>query len=155
MKIKTLVNKLIINNLHISCAESCTGGLLTSSIVSIPNASKILNESFITYSNQSKINILKVNEKTIERYGVVSENVVSEMVHGLEEITKSEINVAISGITGPTGETEIKPIGMVCFGFKIFEKEYSSTVFFGNIGRNNVRKKAVEYVINYLLTILN
>ncbi|MBQ3253791.1 MAG: CinA family protein, partial [Acholeplasmatales bacterium] len=108
-----LVNILIENNYHIAFAESCTGGLCASKIINVSNASKVINESFITYSNYAKIKYLNVNPNTIEKYGVVSEEVAKEMAIGVAKTSNSEVGISISGIAGPTGETKTKPIGMV------------------------------------------
>ena len=114
-----LVNKLIEKNWHISCAESCTGGLAASRIVNVANASKVFNASFVTYANEAKIKYLSVSPETIEKYGVVSEEVVLEMANGVAKETGAEVGIAISGIAGPGGGTEKKPVGMVCFGFYV------------------------------------
>ena len=149
-----LVDKLISLNYKISTAESCTGGLLASSIVEVANASKVFDMSFVTYSNESKVNLIDVNPETIEKYGVVSEEVVAEMARGVALKSNAQVGVGVSGIAGPTGATKTKPIGMVSFGFYVDGKVYTETVLFGDIGRNNVRKNSVEFAINYLLKIL-
>lgn len=146
-----LVNKLIQNNFTISFAESCTGGLCASKIVNVPNASNVFNTSFITYSNQSKIEILGVDANTIEEYGVVSEEVACLMASGCAKKAKSNIGVGISGIAGPTGGTPNKPVGMVCFGFWINGQTFSKTLNFGEIGRQNVRNLSCEFVLNFLI----
>lgn len=149
-----LVEKLISLNYKIATAESCTGGLLASSIVEVANASKVFDMSFVTYSNESKIDLLGVNPTTIETYGVVSEEVVREMAKGVALKSNSDVGVGISGIAGPTGATKNKPIGMVCFGFYIAGKLYSVTKEFGEIGRNNVRNESVRFAIDFLLNNL-
>lgn len=156
MKIEEIVvEKLIEKGYHIAFAESCTGGLCAASIINVSNASKVLNESFITYSNEAKIKYVNVNQNTIEKYGVVSEEVVSEMALGVAKVSDSQVGVSISGIAGPTGDTKNKPIGMVCFGFCINGQITTKTQYFGNIGRNNVRNKSVEYVMNFLSEALS
>ena len=154
MKNKELVNKLIEFKYRISFAESCTGGLLASSIVDIADASKVFNESFVTYANEAKIKYLGVNESTISNYGVVSEQVVKEMVVGVCDATSSECAIVTSGIAGPGGGTLQKPVGMVCFGFKVNDLIVTKTKYFGNIGRNEVRKESVKYAINTMLDLL-
>lgn len=146
-----LVSLLQKKKLHISCAESCTGGMLASSIVEIPAASSIFDMSFVTYADEAKVQLLDVQQSTIDQYGVVSEEVAGEMACGCAEKAKSEIGVGISGIAGPTGATKTKPIGMVCFGFYIQGRLLTSTKQFGNIGRTNVRTESVRYVIDFLL----
>lgn len=149
-----LVKKLIEKKYHISFCESCTGGLCASKIVDIPSASYVINESIITYSNDAKIKYLGVKEKTIEKYGVVSEEVTREMVKGLYTLTNSEVCVSISGIAGPSGGTETKPVGMVCFGLKINDDIYTFTSYFGDLGRNVVREKSVEFIFSKIIELL-
>ena len=96
-----LVNILINKGYHIAFAESCTGGLAVARIVNVANASKVLNCSFITYSNDAKINLVNVNPDTLDRYGAVSEEIVREMASGVAKVAKAEIGVGISGIAGP------------------------------------------------------
>ena len=108
---KSLIRKLIKKNLKISFAESCTGGLLASTVTSVSGASKIFNLGLITYSNQSKIKFLKVNKKIIEKYGAVSHECCSAMVKNLSKISKANINVSITGIAGPKGGSKQKPVG--------------------------------------------
>jgi nicotinamide-nucleotide amidase len=101
--IKNLVKKLIKNKLKISFAESCTGGMLASSITSISGASKVFNLGLVTYSNQAKIKILRVNKSIIKKYGAVSTECCKSMVVNLAKISKAQINVSITGIAGPNG----------------------------------------------------
>ena len=108
-----LVNKLIENNLHISCAESCTGGLVASRLVNVANASKVFDVSFVTYANEAKIKYLGVSPETIVKYGVVSEEVVLEMAAGVAKETGAQVGIAVSGIAGPGGGSEEKPVGTV------------------------------------------
>ena len=152
--IELLVNKLIEKGYRISAAESCTGGLFASKIVEVPNASSVLDMSFVTYSNESKTELLGVSETLINTYGVVSEEVALKMAYGVSKKASSDIGVGISGIAGPTGATATKPIGMVCFGFYVAGQSYSVTKYFGDIGRNNVRNLSVAFVIDFLNSIL-
>ena len=115
---KPLVKKLIKKNLKISFAESCTGGMLASSIISISGASKIFNIGLITYSNQAKIKFLKVNKNIIKKYGAVSHECCLAMVNNLSKISKANINVSITGIAGPKGGSKQKPVGLVYIGIK-------------------------------------
>ena len=103
---KTLIELLTKKKLKISFAESCTGGLLASSITSISGASKVFNLGLVTYSNQAKIKILKVNKKIIKEYGAVSYECCYAMVNNLSKISKANINVSITGIAGPRGGTK-------------------------------------------------
>ena len=112
------VQKLIKKKLKISFAESCTGGLLSSSITSISGSSKVFNLGLITYSNKAKIEILKVPKKIISRYGAVSKESCLSMVKNLSKISKANISVSITGIAGPNGGTKLKPVGLVYIGIK-------------------------------------
>ena len=150
-----LVNLLIEHNYKISTAESCTGGLLASKIVDVSNASKVFDMSFVTYSNESKMMLLGVNESSIKEHGVVSEEVAKEMANGVALKSGAQIGVGISGIAGPTGDTPTKPIGMVCFGFYINGTTTTVTKYFGNIGRSNVREASANFAITYLINELN
>ena len=150
-----LVNKLMENNLHISCAESCTGGLIASRIVHVANASKVFDSAFVTYANEAKMKYLGVSPETILKYGVVSEEVVLEMAAGVAKETGAEVTIAVSGIAGPGGGTENKPVGMVCFGFCINGKITTRTCRFGNPGRNEVRAQSTEFALQTTLELLS
>ena len=149
-----LVNKLIEKNWHIACAESCTGGLAASRIVNVANASRVLDVSFVTYANEAKINYLNVSPDTIEQYGVVSEEVVREMAMGVAKAASSQVGIGISGIAGPSGGTENKPVGMVCFGFYINGAITTRTMYFGAPGRNEVRSLSTDYALQTILELL-
>ena len=116
--INKTVQKLIKKKLKISFAESCTGGLLSSSITSISGASKVFNLGLVTYSNEAKTNILKVPKKIIDKYGAVSKECCLSMVKNLSKISKANISVSITGIAGPNGGTKLKPVGLVYIGIK-------------------------------------
>lgn len=149
-----VVNKLIDRGFHISFAESCTGGLCCGTLVNVSNASKVLDMSFVTYANEAKVDLINVNPETIESYGVVSEQVAGEMCKGVAEKAHSEVGVGITGVAGPTGGTAKKPVGMVCFGFYVLGNVTTRTMQFGNIGRNEVRAKSVDFVFNTLAELL-
>ena len=140
---------------HISFAESCTGGLVCAALVGVPDASWVLDASFVTYANEAKVNYLGVHEDSIEKYGVVSECVASEMAEGVASANSCEVGVAVSGIAGPTGAVPGKPVGTVCFGFYINGSVTAETVQFGNIGRNNVREASVAHVYKRLCELLS
>ena len=118
MTIQLLHKKLIKNKLTISVAESCTGGLLAHNLTKLANSSNYFQMGLITYSNNSKIKILKINKNIINKYGAVSTQCCKEMVKNLAKISKSKINIAITGIAGPKGGTKSKPIGLVYIGIK-------------------------------------
>lgn len=149
-----LVKRLIEKNYRISFAESCTGGLAAATLVSVADASKVLDVSFITYANAAKIKYLGVKEQAIEEKGVVSEEVAAQMAAGVATEAGSQIGVGITGVAGPSGGTPDKPVGMVCFGFFVDGKVHTYTKQFGSIGRNEVRKKSVEFVYSTLLELL-
>ncbi len=145
-----LFDKLKEKKYNISTAESCTGGLLASKIVSLAGISEYYKEGLITYSNESKIERLGVKKEIIEKYGAVSKETVFEMLEGL----KTDTGIAISGIAGPTGGTEDKPVGTVIIGIKINEiKKVKTYLFRGD--RNRIRAKAVLTALNSLRKKLN
>ena len=115
---KKVVKCLINENLKVSLAESCTGGLLSSSITSISGSSKVFTIGLVTYSNQAKINILKVPKKIILKHGAVSYETCLSMVKKLNKISKTNISLSITGIAGPNGGTKQKPVGLVYIGIK-------------------------------------
>lgn len=149
-----LVERLIELNYKISFAESCTGGLCCGTLVNVTNASKVLDMSFVTYANEAKIQLLGVKPDTILANGVVSEEVACEMAQGVARTADCQVGVGITGVAGPGGGTEKKPVGMVCFGFFVNGKTYTYTKQFGEIGRNQVRKSSVEFVYETLLELL-
>lgn len=149
-----VVNKLIEKGYHISCAESCTGGLAAASIVSVANASSVLDASVVTYANDAKVKYANVSPEAIKEHGVVSEIVAAEMAKGIALSNNAEVGVSTTGIAGPTGGTPNKPVGMVCFGFYICGKIHTFTEYFGDIGRNNVRRASVQFVFDKLLELL-
>lgn len=149
-----VVEKLLQKKYTISFAESCTGGLCCGTLVNVTNASQVLNVSFVTYANEAKMEFLGVQPDTILSNGVVSEEVAFEMAKGVASTAKSNIGVGITGVAGPGGGTEKKPVGMVCFGFNINGEITTFTQQFGEIGRNQVRKSSVEFVFFKLLELL-
>jgi len=149
-----VVKKLMECGLHISFAESCTAGLCAARLVNVPSASAVFDSSVVTYANEAKVRLLGVSESTIEAFGVVSEEVAGEMAQGVANSEGAEVGVGISGIAGPTGATKDKPIGMVCFGFFVNGELTTRTVQFGELGRNNVRAAAVEFVYETLCDLL-
>ena len=150
---KSLVKKLIKKKLKISFAESCTGGLLASSITSISGSSKIFNLGLVTYSNQSKIKFLKVNKNIIKRYGAVSHECCSTMVNNLSKISKANINVSITGIAGPKGGTKLKPVGLVYIGIKKGNKIQIFKYLFKNKKRSSIQKSTVRKAMDVVLRI--
>ena len=119
---KKITNKLIKKKLTISVAESCTGGMLSSAITSVSGSSKVFNLGFVVYSNKSKINVLHISKKIIKKYGAVSKQVCLLMVKNLSKISKTNISISITGIAGPKGGTNKKPVGLVYVGIKKDQK---------------------------------
>jgi len=151
MKKKKIIEKLIKKKISISVVESCTGGLVASEIISIPNTSKIFNLGLITYSNKSKEKILGISKKTLNKFGAVSPQVCREMMEKLYKMTKSDICISTTGIAGPSGGSNFKPVGLVYIGIK-FKK--ISRIFMFNfmkkLTRNKIQKLTVSKVINIL-----
>jgi len=148
---KSLIKLLIKKKLKISFAESCTGGLLASSITSISGASKVFNLGLVTYSNQSKIKILKVNRSIIKKYGAVSHECCYAMVKNLSKISKANINISITGIAGPKGGTKQKPVGLVYIGVKKGNKISINKCLFKNKKRSLIQKATVKKALNLVL----
>ena len=146
-----LVNLLIKKKITVSFAESCTGGLLASSITSISGSSKVFNMGLVTYSNNSKINLLKISKKTIKKYGAVSFQCCYFMVKNLSKITKSKITVSVTGIAGPSGGTRKKPVGLVFIGIKKGNKIRVNRYFFKNKGRLYIQKSAIKKSLDLIL----
>ena len=150
----SLVKKLIKKKLKISFAESCTGGLLASSMTSISGASKVFNIGLVTYSNQAKIKFLKVNKNIIKKYGAVSEECCASMVKNLSKISNAQINVSITGIAGPKGGTKQKPVGLVYIGIKKANKIQIIKCFFKNKKRSSIQRATVKKALNLILRVI-
>ena len=148
-KIIKLLNK---KKLKISFAESCTGGLLASSFTSINGSSKIFTLGLVTYSNQSKIKILKVPKMTIIKHGSVSYETCLSMVKNLKKISKTSISVSITGIAGPKGGTKEKPVGLVYIGIKKGNKTLIKKYLFKNKTRISIQKSTVNKALNLILS---
>ena len=151
---KKLINILKKRKLSISFAESCTGGLMSSSITSISGSSKVFKLGLVTYSNKSKINVLKVPPKIIQKYGAVSMQCCLSMVENLSKISKSNINISITGIAGPKGGTKNKPVGLVFVGFKLNTKIYVKKYLFKKKDRVGIQKATISEVSKSLLIFL-
>ena len=149
-EIKNIIQRLIKKKLSISVAESCTGGMLSSGITSISGASKIFNIGLVTYSNLAKIKLLKVSSSNIKRYGAVSEKCCLKMVEGLSKLSKSKINISITGIAGPKGGSKNKPVGLVYIGIKKGEKISINKYLFKNKNRENIRKNSVKEALKLI-----
>ena len=150
---KSLFRHLTKKKLKLSIAESCTGGLLASSVTSISGASKIFNLGLVTYSNQAKIKILRVNKNIIKRYGAVSHQCCLAMVNNLSKISKAHINVSITGIAGPKGGTIQKPVGLVYIGIKKGKKVLINRCLFKSKKRSSIQKATVKKTLDLILRI--
>ena len=148
---KSLIKLLIRKNIKISVVESCTGGLLASTITSTSGASKIFNLGLVTYSNQAKIETLKINKNIIKRFGAVSYECCYAMVNNLSKISKANINVSITGIAGPKGGTKKKPVGLVYIGIKEGSKIQIIKCLFKSKERSSIQKSTVKKALNLVL----
>ena len=154
MTIELLHKKLIKKKLTISVAESCTGGLLAHNLTKLANSSKYFQMGLITYSNQAKIKILKVNKSIFKKYGAVSNECCEAMVRNLSKISKSKINISITGIAGPGGASKNKPVGLVYIGIKkgrillIKENKFKSK------NRLLIQKATVKKTLNLIISLI-
>jgi nicotinamide-nucleotide amidase len=154
MSIQLLHKKLIEKKLTISVAESCTGGLLAHNFTKLSNSSKYFQMGLITYSNEAKIKILKVNKNIIKKYGAVSYECCEAMVQNLSKISKSKINVSITGIAGPRGGSKEKPVGLVYIGVKKGKTFLIKENKFKSKNRNSIQKSTVRTVIKIINKII-
>ncbi len=153
-RLKVILKKQYLKNgLKITCAESCTGGMLAAALTDLPGSSAIFDRGFITYSNTAKIELLGVSPKTLDEYGAVSEQVAREMALGALLRSDAQVAVSVTGIAGP-GASSFKPEGRVCFALA---KQKSScrteVVEFGSIGRGNVRFESCRFALKWLSEI--
>ena len=151
---KKIVHLLRKKRLKISFAESCTGGLLSSTITSVNGSSKVFILGLVTYSNQSKITILKVPKNIIKKHGAVSYETCLTMVKNLNKISKTNISVSITGIAGPKGGTKKKPVGLVFIGIKKSNKTLVRKYLFKNKKRTSIQIAAVNKALNLILSFL-
>jgi len=151
---KNIVKKLTKKKLKISFAESCTGGMLSSSITSVSGSSKVFSLGLVTYSNESKIKILKVSKKIIKKYGAVSEQVCKAMVRNVSRIGKTNMSVSVTGIAGPKGGTGKKPVGLVYVGIKKGNKISIRKYLFKNKRRSYIQRATVNKCLGLVLSTL-
>ena len=149
---RKIINLFIKKKIKIAVAESCTGGMLSSAITSVNGSSKVFNLGLVTYSNESKIKLLKISRKNIKKYGAVSEQVCLDMVTNVSKISNANISIAVTGIVGPGGGTKKKPVGLVYVGIKKGDKINIKRYLFKNKGRSNIQKTTVN---KCLLLVLN
>ena len=146
----SIVKKLNKKRLKISFAESCTGGLLASEITSVSGASKVFGLGLVTYSNQAKISVLKVNKNIIKKYGAVSPQCCEAMVRNLAKISKAQINVSVTGIAGPNGGTKTKPVGLVYIGVKNKNKILITKNIFKQKSRKAIQNATVKRTLEII-----
>jgi len=149
-----LIKKLKNRGLKLSFAESCTGGLLSSSITSINGSSKVFEMGLVTYSNNSKTKLLGVSKKIISQFGAVSYETCFSMVDNLSKISKSDICISITGIAGPNGGTKLKPVGLVYIGIKKGKKIIIKKNFFKKANRLSIQKMTVKKSLKMIAQII-
>ena len=154
MSIDKLHKKLIKKKTSISVAESCTGGLLSSKLTKLSGSSNYFKMGLITYSNNAKINILKVKKSIIDNYGAVSQECCKSMVENLSKLSKSKINLSITGVAGPKGGTKNKPVGLVFIGIKKRNKILIIKNLFGKKQRSTIQNNTVKKCITLLTKII-
>ena len=151
---KNLVQSLKKKKLTLAIAESCTGGLLSSSITGIGGSSKVFKFGLVTYSNKSKNKILKVPNKIIKKYGAVSIQCCLSMVNNLSKIGKSNISISVTGIAGPGGGSKNKPVGLVYIGLKKANNVKVNRYLFKNKGRSYIQRATVKKSLELILNVL-
>ena len=152
-----VVHKLLEENLTITTAESCTGGLIAATIVNVSGASGCFNEGYITYANEAKVRLLGVSEESIRSFGVVSDVVVAEMAEGALNRADADIAIAVSGIAGPLGGSPEKPVGTVYIGICLKDKVDKSLTktsykFHFEGDRSEIRDKTVKEALKIILS---
>ena len=152
---KKIVSLLKRKKLKIAFAESCTGGMLSSAITSVSGSSKVFTLGLVTYSNQAKIDVLKVPKKIIKNFGAVSVQCCIAMVNNLSKISKSKVCVSITGIAGPKGASKQKPVGLVYIGIRFGKKVVINKCNFKNKGRSYIQKQTVKKSLNLLSGLIN
>ena len=151
---KKIVLLLKRKKLDIAFAESCTGGMLSSSITSVSGSSKVFTMGLVTYANQAKTSLLKIHPKIIKKYGAVSVQCCLAMVKNLSKISKSKVCVSITGIAGPKGGSKHKPVGLVYIGIKVGQKVVVNKCDFKNKGRIYIQKQTVKKTLNLLVQLI-
>ena len=151
---KNLVKILTKKKLKIAFAESCTGGMLASEITSVSGASKVFSLGLVTYSNQAKINVLKVNKSIVQKYGAVSSQCCEAMVKNLAKISKAQINVSITGVAGPNGGTKKKPVGLVYIGIKKNNKIFITKNVFKEKSRKAIQKSTIKKTFKIIKSLI-
>lgn len=149
MNLQNIAERLIATGKSVSCAESCTGGLLAAEFTRLPGSSAWFHMSWVTYSNEAKQRLLGVLPHTLETYGAVSEETVREMAEGALRLANADYALSISGIAGPDGGSAQKPVGTVCFGLATRQTSFARRMHFTG-DRNAVRAQAVAFALQWL-----
>ena len=149
-----IVSLLKRKKLKVAVAESCTGGMLSNTITSVSGSSKVFTLGLVTYSNQSKLSILKVPKKILSKYGAVSVQCCLAMVNNLSKISKAKSCVSITGIAGPKGGSKQKPVGLVYIGIRVGKKVVINKCNFKNKGRLFIQKQTVKKTLNLLIKLI-
>ena len=147
---KKIISLIKRKKMKLAIAESCTGGMLSSAITSVSGSSKVFTMGLVTYSNQAKTSILKVNQKIIKKYGAVSVQCCLAMVNNLSKISKSKVCVSVTGIAGPKGGSQQKPVGLVYIGIRVGKKVIVNKYNFKNKGRVFIQKRTVKKTLSLL-----
>ena len=154
----TLNKKIVLllkrKKLKVAFAESCTGGMLSSSITSVSGSSKVFTMGLVTYANQAKTSLLKIHPKIIKKYGAVSVQCCLAMVNNLSKISNSKACVSITGIAGPKGGSKQKPVGLVYIGIRVGKKVVVNKCNFKNKGRIFIQKQTVKKTLNLLAKLI-
>ena len=151
---KKIISLLKRKKMKLAIAESCTGGMLSSTITSVSGSSKIFTMGLVTYSNQAKTGILKVPKKILKKYGAVSAQCCLAMVINLSKISKSKVCISITGIAGPKGGSKQKPVGLVYIGIRVRKKVFVNKCNFKNNGRVFIQKQTVKRTLNLLFKLI-
>ena len=151
---KKIVLLLKKKKMDLAIAESCTGGMLSSDIISVSGSSKVFTMGLVTYSNQAKITVLKVNKSIIQKYGAVSPQCCEAMVKNLSKISKAQINVSITGIAGPNGGTKKKPVGLVYIGVKKNNKILITKNVFKEKSRKAIQKSTIKKTFKIIKSLI-
>lgn len=149
MKNREIVEKLIEKKIVVATAESCTGGMIASAITDVPGSSAVFGYGMVTYSNEAKTAILGVKEETLEKFGAVSEETAYEMVRGLQRVSGADVAISVTGIAGPGGGSEQKPVGLVYMGLAKGEEVYVKKNLFSG-SRDEIRHQTVSTALHFI-----
>nr|CAA6826202.1 MAG: Damage-inducible protein CinA [uncultured Thiotrichaceae bacterium] len=153
--VHSIADLLEAAELRLSAAESCTGGWISTLCTDLPGSSGWFECGFVTYSNESKQEMLEVSDLTLDTYGAVSEEIAAEMVRGAIANSRADVAVSVTGIAGPGGATEDKPVGMVCFGWLVPALGVKTSTMYFDGDRKSVRRQSVEHSLQVLSDLLS